>query len=101
MDNYNKGNQPNGGDNRNKGNNDQNNGKNNRGGQTFMIYAITSMIVLFFMTMMMNRFTEMSTQEITYTQFLEMVEADEVEAVEFDTYQINITPKEQETAGFL
>ena len=99
MDNYNKGNQPNGGDNQNKGNNDQNNGKNNRGGQTFMIYVITSLIVLFFMTMMMNRFTEMSTQEITYTQFLEMVEADEVEAVEFDTYQINITPKEVPT-GF-
>ena len=99
MDNYNKGNQPNGGDNRNNGNDNQNNGKNNRGGHTFMIYAITSLIVLFFMTMMMNRFTEMSTEEITYSQFLEMVETDQVEAVEFDTYQINITPKETET-GF-
>ena len=102
MDNYNKGNQPNGSGDRNKGdqNNNQNNGKNNRGGQGFMIYVVTSLIVLFFMTMMMNHFTEMSTEEISYSEFLEMVESDQVEAVEFDTYQINITPKEEKKGRY-
>jgi len=97
MDNYKNGNQPNGGNRNDNGNNGG--GRNNRGGQTFMVYVITSLIVLFVMTMLMNRFTEMSTEEITYSQFLEMVDKDQVEAVEFDTYQINITPK-SETNGF-
>ena len=93
MDNYNNGNQPNGGGDRNNGNDNQNNSGNNRGGgQAFMVYVLVSLIVLFLMTMLMNFFAESSTQEITYTEFLEMVAEDKVEAVEFDSYQINITP---------
>lgn len=95
MDNYNNGNQPNGGGNRNE-NGNNGGGRNNRGGQALMAYVITSLVILFIMTMLMNRFTEMSTEEITYSQFLEMVAKDQVEAVEFDTYQINITPKSEE-----
>lgn len=94
MNNYNNGNQPNGDGNRND-NGNNGGGRNNRGGQAFMAYVIVSLVVLFIMTMLMNRFTEMSTEEITYSQFLEMVAEDQVEAVEFDTYQINITPKSE------
>lgn len=90
MDNYNNENRSNGDGNRNG------NGNNNRRGQAFMAYVIVSLVVLFIMTMLMNHFAELSTEEITYSQFLEMVEQDQVEAVQFDTYQINITPKSVE-----
>ena len=100
MDNYNNGNQPNGGGNPNgNGNGNDNNGggRNNRGGQALMAYIIVSLVVLLIMSLMMNRFTEMTTEEITYTQFLELVEDNQIESVKFDSYQINITPKNENT----
>lgn len=100
MDNFNNGNQPNGGGDRNgngDGNGNNGNGRNNRGGQAFMAYVIVSLVVLMIMSLLMNHFSEMTTEEITYTQFLEMVEEDQVESVKFDSYQINITPKSDET----
>ena len=97
MDNYNNGNQPNGGNQNGNGNGNDNNGggRNNRGGQALMAYIIVSLVVLLIMSLMMNRFTEMTTEEITYTQFLELVEDDQIESVKFDSYQINITPKKE------
>ncbi len=96
---YHDGNQPNGNGNHNNGNNNPNNNQNNQGngnnnknGQTAMIFVMVSLIVLFFMTMLMNHFTSMSTEEISYSEFLAMVENGEVAAVEFDSYQINIKP---------
>ena len=62
-----------------------------------MAYVIVSLVVLMIMSLLMNHFSEMTTEEITYTQFLEMVEEDQVESVKFDSYQINITPKSDET----
>ena len=103
MDNYNNGNQPNGGGNQNgngNGNGNNGNGRNNRGGQAFMAYVIVSLVVMMIMSLLMNRFSEMTTEEITYTQFLEMVEEGQVEAVKFDSYQINITPKGDEAGYF-
>lgn len=97
MDNYNNGNQPNGGGNQNGNRNGNNgNGRNNRGGgQAFMVYVIVSLVVLMIMSLLMSRFSAMSTEEITYSQFLEMLEEDKVESVKFDSYQINITPKSE------
>jgi len=89
MDNYNNGNQPNGGGNQNdNGNGNNGGGRNNRGGQAFTAYVIVSLVVLLIMSLMMNRFTEMTTEEITYTQFLELVEDNQIESVKFDSYQI-------------
>ena len=93
MDNNNQNRNPN--NNPNGRGNGENNGGNNRKGQSFMAFTLVSLIVLFFMTMMMNHFTSMSTQEITYSEFLQMVEEGKVEAVEFDSYQINIKPVEE------
>ena len=99
MDNYNNGNRPNGDGNQN-GNGNNGNGRNNRGGQAFMAYVIVSLVVLLIMSLLMNRFTEMTTEEITYTQFLEMVEEEKVESVKFDSYQINIMPKTEEVSYY-
>ena len=57
------------------GNNGGNGGKDNHNGQLIMAFVLVSLIVLFIMSMVSNRFSQMSTQEISYSQFLEKVEA--------------------------
>ena len=57
-----------------------------------MAFVLVSLIVLFIMSMVSNRFSQMSTQEISYSQFLEKVEAGEVKSVEIGSYEIDITP---------
>lgn len=78
-------------------NNDNNNGDRggkgggNHNGQLVMTFILISLVALFVMSMVANRFNQMSTQEITYSEFLEKVEAGEVEAVVIGSYQIDIT----------
>ena len=57
-----------------------------------MAFVLVSLIVLFIMSMVSNRFSQMSTQEISYSEFLEKVEAGEVKSVEIGSYEIDITP---------
>ena len=90
--NYNNGNNGSNGNNNNNGNNGDNNNKNNKNGQMIMVFILVSLVALFIMSMVMNRYTSMSTSEISYSDFLQMVEDGKVESVEFDSYQINITP---------
>ena len=80
-----------GGNQKDPGNNNNGN-RNNKGGQTIMVFILVSLIALFLMSMLMNHFSSMSTQEISYTEFLEMVDEGRVKEVEIDSYQINITP---------
>ena len=88
--NYN--NNGNGGGNGNGGNGGGSGGKDNRNGQLIMAFILVSLVVLFIMSMVTNQFNQMSTQEISYTEFLAKVEAGEVESVEIGSYEINITP---------
>ena len=74
------------------GNNGGNGGRDNHNGQLIMAFVLVSLIVLFIMSMVSNRFSQMSTQEISYSQFLEKVEAGEVKSVEIGSYEIDITP---------
>ena len=89
----------NGGNNGNNGNNNGN--KNNRNSQMIMVFVLVSLFALFIMTMLMNRYTAMGTSEITYSEFLQMVEDGKVESVEFDSYQINITPVSENKNPYL
>ena len=57
-----------------------------------MVIILVSLVALFIMSMVMNRYTSMSTSEISFSDFLQMVEDLIVESVEFDSYQIYITP---------
>lgn len=74
------------------GNNGGNGGRDNHNGQLIMAFVLVSLIVLFVMSMVSNRFSQMSTQEISYSEFLEKVEAGEVKSVEIGSYEIDITP---------
>ena len=89
------------GNNNNNGNNGDNNNKNNKNGQMIMVFILVSLVSLFIMSMVMNRYTSMSTSEISYSDFLQMVEDGKVESVEFDSYQINITPVSENKNPYL
>ncbi len=83
----------------NENNNNQNGGdkKNNR--QPFYTLGILILVALFFTSMMYKGANTSPNQEITYTEFLKLVEEDKVEEVKFKDDVINITLKEGETYG--
>ena len=83
----------------NENKNNQNGGdkKNNR--QPFYTLGILVLVALFFTSMMYRGASSNSNQEITYSEFLTLVEEDKVEEVTFDNDVINITLVEGETYG--
>lgn len=62
--------------------------------QPFFIFLILSLVALFITSLIYSRVGNSSTQEITYSQFLELVNEDQVESVVFDGDRIQITLKE-------
>ncbi len=80
------------------GNNGDNNNNRKNNGQMILIFIVTTLIALFAMLMINRMQYSGSVKEISYTEFLDMVKADEVQSVEIGTYQIDITPKGTENA---
>lgn len=84
----------------NGGNNGQGSGTNGpQKGQSLMVLLIASLIVLLGMSYIMRLMTDSSSKEITYNEFLDMVEAGKVESVVITSDQINITPKTEKKEG--
>ena len=90
----------NGNNNQNGGNNNQNNGNNNQNGdkkggngQMILAFVIITLVKLFFMNLLNRCSEDMTSQRITYTEFVQMVKDDKVEKVEVGANQYNITPK--------
>ena len=90
----------NGNSNQNGGNNNQNNGNNNQNGdkkggngQMILAFVIITLVTLFFMSLLNRCSADMTSQRITYTEFVQMVKDDKVEKVEVGANQYNITPK--------
>ncbi len=89
---YNNGNNNSGNNGGNNGNNNGDNGKrNNHNGQMIMSMIMISLIALFIVSLFSNRFSEMSSKETTYTEFLQQLDAQNVKTVEFGNYEINYT----------
>ena len=90
--NYNNGNNGSNGGN-NGGNGGRNNGgnRNNRGGQGIMAFVITALLALFVYALISNHISNASTQEKTYTDFIEELDKGNVKSVEFDSYEIDYT----------
>lgn len=92
MDNQGPNNKPNNG-NPNGGNG----GKDNRNGQTLMAFILISLIIVFIISTAMSQLGRMSTDEVSYSQFLDMVtgegewEGQSVKSVVIGAYQIDIT----------
>ncbi len=83
----------------NNGNNNNNNGgdnKNNKNGSMFLAFLVISLLALFFMSYANRQVEGMSSEEISYSKFLELVEEDKVKSVEISSTQIEITMKDSE-----
>lgn len=85
------------------GNNQNNNDNNKKGGngpkngQMIMMFIFLVLMSLLIVTFFMNKMTDISNQEISYTEFLDMVDKGEVKSVVIESSQIDITPKNQPT----
>lgn len=77
----------------NNNNNNNNNNRNNKNGQMFLAFLLVSLVMLFIMSYVNSKMDQMSSEEITYSRFLKMVEEDKVESVEIGSSEIKITPE--------
>ncbi len=81
----------------NKGNNNNNggnnNGGNNKNGMTIMVFILAALLVLFLTSLLNSCAKDATNKEISYSEFISMVEQDKVESVTFTSNRINITPK--------
>ena len=101
MDKYN--NYDNNPNNNKKPDNNQNNGDNDnkpKKGQTLIILLIVTIITIIIMTALNSTFKYATTKEISYNEFIEMVENDEVEKVRFEDEKIIITRYDQDEESY-
>ena len=73
---------------------DPENNNNRKQRQPFFIFLIFCLVALFITSMIYGRMGTSNTEEISYSQFLELVNEDQVESVVFDGDRIQITLKE-------
>ena len=78
------------GDNDNKGNKDGNGG-GGRNSQTIMGFIMFTLIALLLVSVFTSHYSQRSTKETTYTEFLTQLEQKNVKSVEFASSQINYT----------
>lgn len=96
----------------NNGGNNQNRGQDNKGGpgepggngndpkkQSLIILVIAALITLFSISMFMKFMTGSTNQEISYNEFIEMIEHDEIKSVVVDSDRITIQPKQVENTN--
>ena len=91
--NYNYGNNGNNNGNGSGGNggNDNNNKKNNHNGQMIMSFIMVTLVALFIFSLFSNHFSQMSSKETTYSEFLEQLDNNNVKTVEFSSYEMDYT----------
>ena len=80
------------GGNNNNGSGGPNNQKNH---STIMIFLVVTLVTLVIMSLFNNMMQDSTSQEITYDQFLEMVDEGQVERVIFGDNTLTIVPKIQ------
>ena len=67
--------------------------RNDKNGQMLLMLIVVTLVALFIMSLVTRLETSSMSKEISYTEFLNMIDEDKVAAVEFASQQINITPK--------
>ncbi|NLL80167.1 MAG: ATP-dependent zinc metalloprotease FtsH [Clostridiales bacterium] len=91
------------------GNNNGNHGSGGQGGpgngdpkkQSLLILVVASLITLFFISMFMKLMTGATNQEISYNEFVAMIDKGEVESVIVEADKITIYPKKQKGVNAL
>ena len=90
--NYNNGNNYN--NNNNNGNNNNNNDNNNNknhNGQMILGFIMVTLVALFLISLFSSRFSQMSSKETTYSEFLEQLDKKNIKTVEFSSYEMDYT----------
>ena len=81
----------------NKGNNNnngrKNNGGNNRNGMTIMVFILAALLVLFLTSLLNSCAKSATNKEVSYSEFIKMIEDDKVAEVKFTSNRIKILPK--------
>ena len=72
------------------GPNDNNNNNNKKPRQPIMLFVLFALIAMFITSLLYSSAGSSTTEAITYTKFLKLVEEDQVKSVIFDGDQINI-----------
>ena len=80
----------------NNGSNDPKKPQNNGTGQMILLFLVITLVALFFMSMFSRWQTQVTTKEISYTEFLQMVEEDRVSEVHVTSHSYQITPKKED-----
>ena len=80
-------------DNQQGPNNNNGDKRNDKNGQMLLMLIVVTLVALFIMSLVTRLETSSMSKEISYTEFLNMIDEDKVAAVEFASQQINITPK--------
>jgi len=79
--------------------NGSNNGKTPKNGQTIVIFLIITLLTIVGVNLFNNMLKSSTQKEITYNQFLQMVEQGKVDKVTVKSNQLVIIPKEQPIKG--
>ncbi len=79
----------------NNNNQDKNGNKMSPNGQTILVLVIAAIITLMVITFMRDMVAKNSSQELSYTEYVRMVENGEVEAVIIGNSDITIYPKKE------
>ena len=95
----NNGQNGNGNNNGNKNGNGDNNGNGPKkpNPQNALIFIMCTLVALLVMSFLTNEFNNMSTQETSYTEFLQELEEGNVATVEFGKYEIDYTLVEEKS----
>ena len=85
------------GNNKNRGPGGSGNGNDPRR-QSLIMLVVAALVTLLCISMFMRMFTVASNQEITYNEFISMVENGQIESVTVESERLIIYPKEQQAA---
>ncbi len=81
--------------NQNNNRNNQNNNKKQKNFNTILILAIAAVLTFIGFSLLRGLLNNVRFKEISYTEFLQMVEDDKISEVKFDADRIVITPTEE------
>ena len=74
-------------------------GNNNNNHSSLLIFLAVTLITLLVMSFVNNRVKDSTSQEISYNEFLELLEKGNVERVDIDSNKLTITPGDQPFSG--
>ncbi|MCR4788568.1 MAG: ATP-dependent zinc metalloprotease FtsH [Lachnospiraceae bacterium] len=77
------------------GSNGQGNGDRNPRRQNIIMLIIVALLSLFIVSAIMNLFTGKTTEEITYSEFIGMLDQGKIESVQIDSDRVFITLKDE------